>query len=155
MSRLLSISQANTHTHTGCVSQGPLGPCHRTCWALRKPAVSSHVHRTLYVSVCVSLEVRGDDVQGREGRKDRERENANESRFSWKLHESVVEKVEEANANISGLKALMAINDMKKIWRRICARVSAVLCIYKLKGIVHPKMKILTLITHPHVVPNP
>ncbi len=96
MSRLLSISQANTHTHTGCVSQGPLGPCHRTCWALRKPAVSSHVHRTLYVSVCVSLEVRGDDVQGREGRKDRERENANESRFSWKLHESVVEKVEEA-----------------------------------------------------------
>ncbi len=24
-----------------------------------------------------------------------------------------------------------------------------------LKGIVHPKMKILSLITHPHVVPNP
>ncbi len=23
------------------------------------------------------------------------------------------------------------------------------------KGIVHPKMKILSLITHPHVVPNP
>jgi len=57
MSRLLSISQANsqthTHTHTHTVSQGPLGPCHRTCWALRKPAVGSHVHRTLYVRVCV------------------------------------------------------------------------------------------------------
>ncbi len=25
----------------------------------------------------------------------------------------------------------------------------------QLKGIVHPKMKILSLITHPHVVPNP
>ncbi len=24
-----------------------------------------------------------------------------------------------------------------------------------IKGIVHPKMKILSLITHPHVVPNP
>ncbi len=24
-----------------------------------------------------------------------------------------------------------------------------------LKGIVHPKKKILSLITHPHVVPNP
>ncbi len=24
-----------------------------------------------------------------------------------------------------------------------------------LKGIVHPKMKMLSLITHPHVVPNP
>ncbi len=24
-----------------------------------------------------------------------------------------------------------------------------------LKGIVHPQMKILLLITHPHVVPNP
>ncbi len=27
-------------------------------------------------------------------------------------------------------------------------------CCYHLKGIVHPKMKILSLITHPHVVPN-
>ncbi len=25
----------------------------------------------------------------------------------------------------------------------------------ELKGLVHPKMKILSLITHPHVVPNP
>ncbi len=26
---------------------------------------------------------------------------------------------------------------------------------YVLKGIIHPKIEILSLITHPHVVPNP
>ncbi len=32
--------------------------------------------------------------------------------------------------------------------------ISVILKIGQLKGIVHPKMKILSLITHPHVVPN-
>ncbi len=30
-----------------------------------------------------------------------------------------------------------------------------VLKLHIIKGIVHPKLKILSLITHPHVVPNP
>ncbi len=34
----------------------------------------------------------------------------------------------------------------------LCAILSSISCI---KGIVHPKIKILSLITHPYIVPNP
>ncbi len=33
--------------------------------------------------------------------------------------------------------------------------VMTIACAYIIKGIVHTKIKILSLITHPHVVPNP
>ncbi len=34
----------------------------------------------------------------------------------------------------------------------VCVRL---IRIFQVKGLVHPKMKILSLITHPHVVSNP
>ncbi len=58
----------------------------------------------------------------------------------------------------SSLKLTSAISSVKPLLLNV-AHESGVsifvvyLCI--IKGIVHPKMKILSLINHPHVVPNP
>jgi len=33
--------------------------------------------------------------------------------------------------------------------------IGSIVCKFKVKGLVHPKMKIKSLITHPHAVPTP
>ncbi len=42
----------------------------------------------------------------------------------------------------------------KKRSKNTVTRVFILICLRSLKGIAHPKIKILSLITHPHVVPN-
>jgi len=37
----------------------------------------------------------------------------------------------------------------------VCMNVPQESSLYSLKGLVHPKMKILSVFTHPHVVPTP
>ncbi len=44
-------------------------------------------------------------------------------------------------------------NDANKIQIYITGHLHSK--IYSIKGLLHPKMKILSLITYPHVVPNP
>jgi len=39
-------------------------------------------------------------------------------------------------------------------WIQLCVKISRIQDLTRVKGLVHPKMKILSVFTHPHVVPN-
>jgi len=55
------------------------------------------------------------------------------------------------------LEAVIIVFLIRGVWRRLslCIQVYAVVRLFiTLKGVVHPKMKILSSFTHPKVVPN-
>ncbi len=58
---------------------------------------------------------------------------------------------------MAGMQTVQETGEQKKTgshWMEIRVRDFFFFPVYALKGIVHPKMKILSLITHSHVIPN-